>query len=78
MRRTTVANVMAGLASCGAGPAASAEDPAPFEGRFLVTGFTFEGGAVLPGMGVAYPTIGDPAGEPVLLIHGTAGTAKGS
>jgi homoserine O-acetyltransferase/O-succinyltransferase len=73
LRTMTLATVLA-FASTGA---ALAEYPAPVEGSFTIPNFTFENGEVLPEMKVAYLTIGDPTGEPVLLIHGTTGSAKG-
>ncbi|MFK7963634.1 MAG: alpha/beta fold hydrolase [Burkholderiaceae bacterium] len=50
--------------------------PEPKPGNFVIKDFKFESGDVLPEMNVAYMTIGDPSGAPVLITHGTTGSAK--
>ncbi len=65
-----------GLAWCAVVPAL-AQYPAPQEGSFTIKDFKFQNGAVLPELKVTYLTIGKPTGQPVLMLHGTAGTAKG-
>ena len=64
------------LAMMGAGPgtATAADYPDPQEGDYVIEDFTFHTGETVPEMKVHYRTIGDPDGEPVLLIHGTNGT----
>ncbi|MFZ3321951.1 MAG: alpha/beta fold hydrolase [Usitatibacter sp.] len=54
---------------------AFAQYPAPKEGDWIVNDFRFHSGEVLPGLRVHYTTIGAPTGEPVLVLHGTAGSA---
>ena len=49
--------------------------PAPSEGSWLVRDFRFHGGEVLPELRLAYTTLGDPGGEPVLILHGTSQSA---
>jgi homoserine O-acetyltransferase/O-succinyltransferase len=49
----------------------SADYPAPKEGSWTVRDFRFQTGETLPELRLNYLTIGDPAGEPVLLLHGT-------
>jgi homoserine O-acetyltransferase len=46
--------------------------PAPKQGEWIVRDFKFHTGEVLPELKLAYTTVGEPTGEPVLLIHGTA------
>jgi len=54
--------------------AASAADyPAPKEGNWIAKDFRFHTGEVMPEMRLAYTTVGAPGGEPVLILHGTAG-----
>lgn len=48
--------------------------PAPVEGSWVAKDFRFHTGEVLPEVTLHYRTIGDPKGEPVLLLHGTAGS----
>ncbi len=44
---------------------------------WIAKNFRFHTGEVMPEMKIGYITIGDPSGIPVLILHGTAGTAKG-
>jgi homoserine O-acetyltransferase len=56
---------------------ASAQNyPAPKQGEWIVKDFKFHTGAVLPELKLAYTTVGEPTGEPVLLLHGTGGSAN--
>jgi homoserine O-acetyltransferase len=52
--------------------ACAADYPAPKEGDWIAREFRFHTGEVMPELRLHYRTIGDPAGEPVLLLHGTA------
>jgi homoserine O-acetyltransferase len=51
--------------------------PAPKEGTWIARDFKFHTGEVTPELRLAYTTVGDPSGEPVLVLHGTSqsGTA---
>jgi len=53
--------------------AVAADFPAPKQGVWVAKDFKFHTGAVLPEVKLAYATVGEPTGEPVLLLHGTAG-----
>lgn len=56
--------------------AASAADyPPPKEGSWIVRDFRFHTGEVLPELKLHYTTVGAPGGEPVLVLHGTTGSA---
>ncbi len=55
----------------------SAENYSPKQSVWTAKNFQFHTGEVLPEMKVGYITIGEPSGIPVLILHGTAGTAKG-
>lgn len=57
-------------------PAAAAEFPAPKTGVYTAKDFKFHTGETLPEVRLAYTTIGEPSGEPVLMLHGTAGSAR--
>ncbi len=48
-------------------------DPAPKEADWIARDFRFHSGETLPEVRLHYTTIGAPSGEPVLLLHGTAG-----
>jgi homoserine O-acetyltransferase/O-succinyltransferase len=55
--------------------AASAADyPAPKEGEWVARDFRFHTGEVMPELRLHYRTIGEPSGQPVLILHGTAGS----
>lgn len=56
--------------------ARAADYPAPKEGVFIAKAFRFHTGEVMPELRLAYKTVGDPAGQPVLILHGTAGSAQ--
>ena len=51
--------------------------PAPQEGTWVVRDFKFHTGEVLPELKLHYRTIGDKAGEPVIIMHGTTGSGAG-
>ena len=58
-------------------PARAADYPAPREADFVARDFRFHDGTVMPEMRVHYTTVGDPKGEPVLVLHGTGGSGNG-
>jgi homoserine O-acetyltransferase/O-succinyltransferase len=53
----------------------AAEFPAPKQGSWVAKDFKFHTGEVMPELKLAYTTVGDPRGEPVLMLHGTTGSA---
>ena len=56
--------------------AASAADyPAPKQGDWIARDFKFHTGEVMPELRVHYTTVGEPSGQPVLVLHGTTGSA---
>jgi homoserine O-acetyltransferase/O-succinyltransferase len=55
--------------------AIAADYPAPKQGVWTVKDFKFHTGQVLPELKLAYSTVGEPSGEPVLVLHGTTGSA---
>jgi homoserine O-acetyltransferase len=55
-------------------PPARAEYPAPKEGDWTARDFRFHSGEVFPELKLHYRTVGAPSGEPVLILHGTAGS----
>lgn len=58
------------------GKARAADYPAPKEGVWVAKDFKFHTGEVLPEVKLAYTTIGEPTGQPILILHGTAGSAR--
>ena len=71
-----LSDVIIVVASFAAASSAFAEYPEPQSGSFVIEDFEFESGEVLPELTVAYMTIGDPAGAPVLITHGTTSSAE--
>ena len=55
--------------------AEAAEYPAPKQGEWIARDFKFHTGEVLPELRLAYTTVGEPTGEPVVVLHGTTGSA---
>lgn len=68
--------VLAAAAAFACGVAIAADYPALKEGEWVVSDFHFHTGEVLPHLRLAYTTIGDPRGEPVVVLHGTGGSAR--
>jgi homoserine O-acetyltransferase/O-succinyltransferase len=66
-----VAGAALGLAAFAA---VAAEYPAPKEGTYVAKDFKLHTGEVLPEVKLHYRTIGEPSGEPVVVLHGTAGS----
>ncbi len=54
----------------------AADYPAPRSSAWVARDFRFHTGEVLPQVRLAYTTIGAPSGEPVLVLHGTAGSSS--
>ena len=55
--------------------ARAADYPAPKDADWTARDFRFHTGETLPEPRLHYVTIGDPKNEPVLILHGTAGSA---
>ncbi|CCE10126.1 putative Homoserine O-acetyltransferase (metX-like) [Bradyrhizobium sp. STM 3843] len=73
MTRSMIAAATALLLSA---MAAQADDyPAPKEGDFVARDFKFHTGETLPELRLHYVTVGEPTGQPVLVLHGTGGSA---
>ncbi len=56
-------------------PAAAADFPAPKEGAWVARDFRFHTGEVMPELRMHYTTVGEPTGDPVIVLHGTTGSA---
>jgi homoserine O-acetyltransferase len=55
--------------------ALAADYPAPKQGEWISKDFKFHTGEVLPQLRLHYTPVGDPSGLPVLVLHGTGGSA---
>lgn len=56
-------------------PSMAADYPAPVEGEWIAKDFKFHTGEVMPELRLHYTTIGAPTGQPVLVLHGSGGSA---
>jgi len=57
--------------------ALAADYPTPKEADWIARDFKFHTGEVLPELRLHYTTIGSPSGQPVLVLHGSGGSAAG-
>ena len=71
--RHAVAGALLSLAALA--PAAAQQYPAPKQGAWVAKDVKFHTGEVLAEVRLAYTTVGEPGGEPVVLLHGTGGSA---
>jgi homoserine O-acetyltransferase len=55
--------------------AMAAEYPVPKQGDFVAKDFKFHTGETTPELRLHYTTVGEPSGQPVLVLHGTGGSA---
>jgi homoserine O-acetyltransferase len=55
--------------------AAAAGYPAPKQGEWRAHDFKFHTGEMLPELKLHYTTVGEPTGTPVVVLHGTGGSA---
>ena len=51
--------------------------PTPKEGDWIAKDFRFHTGAIMPELRVHYTTVGEPSGEPVVVLHGPTGSGTG-
>jgi homoserine O-acetyltransferase len=51
--------------------------PTPQPGNWLAKDFQFHTGEVMPELRLGYTTVGEPTGEPVVILHGTTGSGAG-
>jgi homoserine O-acetyltransferase len=54
--------------------AAAQNYPAPKEGSWVARDFKFHTGETMPELRLHYRTVGEPTGEPVIVLHGTTGS----
>jgi homoserine O-acetyltransferase/O-succinyltransferase len=55
--------------------AIGADYPAPKQGDWIARDFKFHNGETLPELRLHYTTVGAPTGQPVLVLHGSGGSA---
>ena len=67
--------VLAAILALASSTARAADYPAPRPGDWIAREFKFHTGQTLPELRLHYMTVGDPTGQPVLVLHGTGGSA---
>ena len=55
--------------------ASAADYPTPKQGDWIAKNFKFHTGQTVPELRLHYTTIGEPTGQPVLVLHGSGGSA---
>jgi homoserine O-acetyltransferase/O-succinyltransferase len=55
----------------------AADYPPPKPGIWIAKDFKFSTGDVMPELKLAYTTVGEPTGQPVVILHGTGGSGTG-
>ena len=55
--------------------AMAADFPAPQDGEWIAKDFKFHTGEIMPELRLHYTTVGAPTGQPVLVLHGSGGSA---
>jgi len=55
--------------------AVAADYPAPRQGDWIAGDFKFHTGETMPELRLHYTTVGEPTGQPVLVLHGSGGSA---
>ena len=55
--------------------AVAADYPAPKQGDWIAKDFKFHTGETMPALRLHYTTVGVPTGQPVLVLHGSGGSA---
>jgi len=55
--------------------ALAADYPAPKQGDFIARDFKFHTGETMPELRLHYTTVGESTGQPVLVLHGSGGSA---
>ena len=59
-----------------ADPTLAQNYPALKEGDWVAREFRFHTGEVMPELRIHYTTVGQPSGEPIVILHGTSGSAR--
>lgn len=63
------------LVSMAATSARAADYPPPRQGDWIAKDFKFHTGETMPELRLHYTSVGEPSGQPVLLLHGSGGSA---
>jgi len=73
--RAALSVILAVILAMNCVAALAADYPAPKQGDFIARDFKFHTGETMPELRLHYTTIGEPTGQPVLVLHGSGGSA---
>jgi homoserine O-acetyltransferase/O-succinyltransferase len=73
--RAALAVLLAVILATNCFAALAADYPAPKQGDFIARDFKFHTGETMPELRLHYTTVGEPTGQPVLVLHGSGGSA---
>src|SRR6266576_1420287 len=73
--RAALSVILAVILAMNCFAALAADYPAPKQGDFIARDFKFHTGETMPELRLHYTTIGEPTGQPVLVLHGSGGSA---
>ncbi len=73
----TIARAWCAMLLAAACTLAAAQFPNQREGNWVAKDVRLQSGEVMPELRINYVTLGNPAGEPVLVLHGTTGSGAG-
>ena len=76
-RQSLLAVAITAVSLLFAAGAMAADYPAPKEGDWVAHDFKFHTGEMMPELRLHYTTVGEPSGQPVVILHGTTGSAAG-
>ena len=74
MRPFLLCAALTALLSLGPSRVLAADYPMPRDGEWTAQDVRFESGERMAALRLHYTTIGDPSGQPVLILHGTSGS----
>lgn len=74
MRPFLLCAALTALLSLGPSRVLAADYPMPRDGEWTARDVRFESGERMAALRLHYTTIGDPSGQPVLILHGTSGS----
>ncbi len=77
MRPLLLRTALTAILSLTAFGAAAADYPTPRDGDWVLRDVRFQSGETMAALRLHYITIGDPSGQPVLILHGTSGSGAG-
>jgi homoserine O-acetyltransferase len=73
--RATLSAGFAAIFSMTSLVARAADYPTPKQGEWIAKDFKFHTGETMPELRLHYTTVGEPSGQPVLVLHGSGGSA---